>query len=141
MRLARLEPRAELRLFDEAESELVARALIALSMINPGDAAVLSRLMSQLADINNMAQAAPSLRNRTSLGGSDRDEATLSEHLCNLDGLEGDLCLPIKASLQRTFLVAKIQFLRAFVKSTGALNDPLTALRPLHLQLRYELAQ
>jgi hypothetical protein len=141
MRLARLEPRAELRLFDEAESELVARALIALSMINPGDAAVLSRLMSQLADINNMAQSAPSLRTRTMLGGSERDEQTLSEHLCHLDGLEGDLCLPIKASLQRTFLVAKIQFLRAFVKATGAMVDPSNELRPLNLQLRNELAQ
>src|SRR5688572_22877491 len=99
MRLARLEARAELRLFDEAESELVARALIALSLINPSDAAVLSRLMSQLADINNMAQSAPSLRMRTSLGGQERDERSLSEHLCNLDGLEGDLCLPTKASL------------------------------------------
>jgi hypothetical protein len=49
MPVARAETVPDLRLFDEAESELVARALIALSQISPGDAAVLGRLMSQLA--------------------------------------------------------------------------------------------
>jgi hypothetical protein len=141
MRLARTEPRPELRLFDEAESELVARALIALSQINPGDAAVLSRLMSQLADINGLLQSAPALRQRSSLGGVDRDERSLIDHLCVLDGLEGDLSLPVKAALQRVFLVAKIQFLRAFVKATGALIEQAPQLRPLNLQLRSELAQ
>jgi hypothetical protein len=141
MRLARSEPRHELRLFDEAESELVARALIALSQINPGDAAVLSRLMSQLADINGLVQSAASLRTRMVLGGCERDERSLIEHLCNLDGLEGDLCLPLKAGLQRTFLVAKIQYFRAFVKATGAVHEQAPQLKPLNLQLREELAQ
>ena len=61
MRLARSEVEPDLRLFDEAESELVARALIALSQIAPGDASILSRLMSQLADINHIISQTPSL--------------------------------------------------------------------------------
>jgi hypothetical protein len=37
--------------------------------------------------------------------------------------------------------MAKIQFLRAFVKTTAALSDKAPQLRPLSLQLREELAQ
>src|SRR5262245_44535202 len=112
MNLAMTEPPADLRLFDEAESELVARALIALSQIAPGDAAILSRLMTQLADLNQHIASVPSLRVRETLGGAERDSISLVEHLTQLDGLAGELDLPLKATLQRTFLIAKIQFLR-----------------------------
>jgi hypothetical protein len=142
MRLARSEfERPDLRLFDEAESELVARALIALSQIAPGDAAILSRLMSQLADINHIISQTPSLRTPDTLGGSERDEESLITHLVGLDGLAGDLAIPLKGTLQRSFLIAKIQFLRAFVKSTAALIPQAPQLRSLNLQLRDELAQ
>jgi hypothetical protein len=142
MRLARSEvERPDVRLFDEAESELVARALIALSQIAPGDAAILSRLMSQLADINHIISQTPSLRTSDSLGGSERDEDSLITHLVGLDGLAGDLAIPLKGTLQRSFLIAKIQFLRAFVKSTAALIPQAPQLRSLNLQLRDELAQ
>jgi hypothetical protein len=141
MRLAHAESASALRLFDESESELVARALIALSQIAPGDAAVLSRLMSELADINAIITASPSLRESGSLGGQERDYGTLITHLTHLDGLSGDLDLPIKATLQRAFLIAKVQFLRAFVKSTAALTEQAPQLEPLNLQLRSELAQ
>lgn len=141
MPVARAETRPDLRLFDEAESELVARALIALSQISPGDAAVLGRLMSQLADLNHLISVTPSLRLRDRLGGEERDEQTLLHHLGGIDGLAGDLDLPFKATLQRTFLTSKIQFLRAFVKSTSALIGQAPQLRPLNLQLRDELAQ
>ena len=128
-------------MFDEAESELVARALIALTQIAPGDAGLLSRLMSQLADINQIIANTPSLRLKETLGGGERDQNTLVAHLTQLDGLAGDLDLPFKAILQRTFLISKIQFLRAFVKLTTALIPQAPQLRPLNLQLRSELAQ
>ncbi|HLU66703.1 MAG TPA: hypothetical protein VKZ63_10530, partial [Kofleriaceae bacterium] len=142
MRLARSEPEpAHLRLFDEAESELVARAMIALAQIRPGDAEILGRLMSQLADINRIISETPSLKQQDSLGGAERSEQTLIEHLIHIDGLGGDLDVPLKGTLQRTFLISKIQFLRAFVKSTSALIPRAPQLRPLNLQLRDELAQ
>lgn len=141
MALASYQERPGLQLFDEAESELVARALIALAQIAPGDADVLSRLMSQLADLNNQVWATPSLRESQTLGGITRDADTLVEHLRHIDGLLGDLDLPVKATLQRTFLLAKIQFLRAFVKATTALCDQAPQLAPLNVQLREELAQ
>jgi hypothetical protein len=63
------------------------------------------------------------LRRPTALGGEARDESTLIEHLCGIDGLSGDLALPLKATLSRTHLLTKINFLRGFVKATAALGD------------------
>jgi hypothetical protein len=97
--------------------------------------------MSQLADLNRLIIDAPSLRIRDALGGSSRDAGTLICHLTQIDGLAGDLDLPFKATLQRTFLISKIQFLRALVKSTSALIAGSPELRPVNLQLRDELAQ
>jgi hypothetical protein len=141
MSLARQQAPSEFRLFDETESELVARSLIALAQIAPGDADILSTLMKQLADLNQIIWQIPSLRSTQYLGGEKRNYETLLEHLCRTDGLEGDLELPVKAVLQRTFLMSKIQFLRAFVKATGAVREQTPDLRPLNLQLREELAQ
>ena len=47
-----------------------------------------------------------------------RNEQTLIDHLCTIDGLSGDLVLPLKATLSRTYLLTKINFLRGFVKAT-----------------------
>jgi hypothetical protein len=141
MSLARQQATSEFRLFDEAESELVARSLIALAQISPNDADILSALMKQLADLNAIIWQVPSLRTPQTLGDSERDYETLIAHLCRSDGLEGDLELPVKATLQRTFLMSKIQFLRAFVTATDALRERTSDLRSLNIQLREELAQ
>lgn len=141
MSLARQQAPSEFRLFDEAESELVARSLIALAQISPNDADILSSLMKQLADLNGIIWQIPSLRSSQTLGNHHRDYETLIAHLCRSDGLEGDLELPVKATLQRTFLMSKIQFLRAFVKATNALRERTPDLRSLNIQLREELAQ
>jgi hypothetical protein len=71
---------------------------------------------------------------------SDQDVRFKTENIRKKVGLEA-IWEPVKAALQRTFLVAKIQFLRAFVKATGALIEQAPQLRPLNLQLRSELAQ
>lgn len=141
MSLARQQASSEFRLFDEAESELVARSLIALAQISPNDADILSGLMKQLADLNEIIWQIPSLRTPSTLGNRHRDYETLIAHLCRSDGLEGDLELPVKATLQRTFLMSKIQFLRAFVTATNALRERTADLRSLNIQLREELAQ
>jgi hypothetical protein len=141
MALASTSQPIELRLFDEAESELVARALVALAQIAPGDADILSGLLAQLSDINSLVWRTPSLKKTQVLAGHERNVETLIDHLIRIDGLSGDLDLPFKGTLQRTFLMAKIQFLRAFVKTTAALSDKAPQLRPLSLQLREELAQ
>lgn len=133
--------RTALRLFDEAESQLLARALIVISKVAPGDAEILSRLMAKLAEISQVVWSSPSLRDTQTLGGKTRDAASLIDHLGQIDGLSGDLDLPIKATLQRTFLMAKIQFLRGFVKSACALRKEEPELVALSGELREELAQ
>ena len=107
----------------------------------PGDAKVLSRLMDRVADLASQLESEPSLRTREELGGIARDGATLVSHLCSLDGLGGDLDLPFRATLSRTLLIAKVQFLRGFVKSVCALPQEEEPIHTLNLELREELAQ
>jgi hypothetical protein len=128
-------------LFDDAETELIERALAAVTRKAPEDAASLRELLDQLATLSNALSATRPLRKPSSLGGERRDKNTLIEHLCQLDGLSSDLVLPLKATLSRTFLLAKIMFLRGFIKATGALAATGPEFPLLTHQLRDELAQ
>lgn len=127
--------------FDNRESELIDAALAAVTVKAPRDAAVLRGLMERLSVLGNVLSAARPLRNPTQLGGMSRNISTLTEHLCNIDGLSGDLVLPLKATLSRTFLLAKIMFLRGFIKATSALTDQGDEFCEFSHQLREELAQ
>ena len=77
------------------------------------------------------------LRRPTQLGGEARDEQTLIDHLCEIDGLSGDLVLPLKATLSRTHLLTKINFLRGFVKATTVLHQDI----PTAAQMTYDPAR
>jgi hypothetical protein len=127
--------------FDHHESELIDAALLAVTEKAPRDAAVLRGLMERLSVLGNVLSAARPLRNPTQLGGMSRNISTLTEHLCNIDGLSGDLVLPLKATLSRTFLLAKIMFLRGFIKATSALTEQGPEFAQFSHQLREELAQ
>ena len=129
------------QLFDDAESELIDRALSAVTRSAPSDAAVLRGLMSQLATLSEVLATSRMLRKPATFAGETRDEQTLTQHLCQIDGLSGDLLLPMKATLSRTFLMAKINFFRAFIKATGALAEVGPEFPDLSHQLREELAQ
>ena len=110
----------QVQLFDEQESELVSRALVLISKAAPQDAEVLSGLLGRLAETSKQIFDTPSLDTESFLASQSRDGDSLISHLCGLDGLEGDLALPTKAILQRSFLLRKIQFFRGFVKATSA---------------------
>jgi len=125
---------------DRRESELVQQALEAVASRSPADAAILQGLLGELRATGDLLDRQRPLRRATSLGGETRDEATLIEHLCSMDGLSGDLVLPLKATLSRTHLLTKINFLRGFVKATSALVDVPHATKMTH-DLREELAQ
>lgn len=125
---------------DRHEAELVEQALTAVMSRQPQDAAILQGLMAELKATGELLDRQRPLRRPTALGGEGRDEATLIEHLCSLDGLSGDLALPLKATLSRTHLLTKINFLRGFVKATAALGDAPNAVRMTH-ELREEVAQ
>ncbi len=125
---------------DRHESELVHQALEAVASRSPADAAILQGLVGELRATAELLDRQRPLRRPTSLGGEHRDESTLIEHLCTMDGLSGDLVLPLKATLSRTHLLTKINFLRGFVKATSALVDVPNADKMAH-ELREELAQ
>jgi hypothetical protein len=122
---------------DRHETELVEEALAAVGETSPADAEILVGLIEELKATSSLLDRQRPLRRPTSLAGVPRNEQTLIEHLCNLDGLSGDLALPLKATLSRTYLLTKINFLRGFVKATAALPN---CARMTH-DLREELAQ
>jgi len=126
---------------DRHEAELIDQALKAVASRNAADAEVLSGLIEQLRETSQLLDRTRPLRKPTALGGEKRDEKTLTGHLCKLDGLSGDLVLPLKATLSRTYLLTKIMFLRGFVKSTTALESQGPDFRRLSHDLREELAQ
>lgn len=128
-------------LFDAEETALIERALSAVVRKAPDDAASLRALLDQLASLSNVLAGMKPLRTPSVLGGERRDKDTLIEHLCHLDGLSSDLVLPLKATLSRAFLLAKIMFLGGFVKSASALIEEDSEFPLLTHQLREELAQ
>jgi hypothetical protein len=128
-------------LFARDESLLIDRALSAVERKAPTDAAALRHQIEQLATMTTVLASERRLDRPTRLAGEQRDRDTLIAHLCRLDGLSGDLVLPLKAILSRTFLLSKIMFLRGFVKATGALADEGAEYAQLSHQLREELAQ
>jgi hypothetical protein len=129
-----------LTVLDRHESELVEQALHAVAARAPADAEILRGLVEELQATSGLLDRQRPLRRPTALGGEPRNEQTLIEHLCSLDGLSGDLALPLKATLSRTYLLTKINFLRGFVKATSALGDIPGGGRMTH-DLREELAQ
>ncbi len=122
---------------DRRETELVQRALVAVAARSPEDADILRGLMEELRATSTLLDRQRPLRRPTALGGEARDEQTLIDHLCTLDGLSGDLALPLKATLSRTYLLTKINFLRGFVKATQVTDG----CAPVAHDLREELAQ
>ena len=125
---------------DSHEAELVEQALEAVAAHSATDVEILRGLIEELKATSGLLDRQRPLRRPTALGGEARDEQTLMDHLCTLDGLSGDLALPLKATLSRTYLLTKINFLRGFVKATSALGDVPNCVRMAH-DLREELAQ
>lgn len=127
-------------ILDPHENELVEQAFAVVMARSPHDAAILTELVDQLNGTSALLDRQRPLRRPTALGGELRDERTMIEHLCTLDGLSGDLGLPLKATLSRTYLLTKINFLRGFLKATAAIGNAPDAARMAH-ELREELAQ
>ncbi|HEX7836197.1 MAG TPA: hypothetical protein VF469_01975 [Kofleriaceae bacterium] len=128
------------RVLDPHEGELLKLAMAAVATHSPTDALILQGLINELKATSDLLDRQRPLRRPTALGCEARDESTLIDHLCTLDGLSGDLALPLKATLSRTHLLTKISFLRAVVKATSVLRDSAVSARMAHA-LREKLAQ
>lgn len=129
------------QIFDDEESLLVDRILDVVTRKAPSDAVVLRSLMDTLAHLSDVLSHSRRLRKPTRLGNEARNEETLTDHLCQIDGLAGDLVLPFRANLSRTFLLAKIDFFRACLKSMNPLVDGTPTHSLLVHELREEFAQ
>ncbi len=132
-------------LLDHHEVEVVDEALRLVAARAPVDAQILRDLIGQLRETNALLASSRPLRAPTAMGGEHRNESTLIDHLITLDGLSGDLMLPLKATLSRTALLTKINFLRAFIKATSAVaarsdGGAAETARVIH-DLNEELAQ
>jgi hypothetical protein len=125
---------------DRHESELIEQALAAVEAHSTTDADILKGLIEELKATAGLLERQRPLRRPTALGGEPRNEQTLMDHLCTIDGLSGDLALPLKATLSRTYLITKINFLRGFEKATSRLVNVPGSDRMAH-ELREELAQ
>ena len=129
------------QIFDDEESVLVERVLDVITRKAPSDATVLRQLMDSLAGLSEVLMHSHRLRKPTRLANVSSDEETMTEHLCQIDGLAGDLVLPLRATLSRTFLLAKIDFFRACIQSTSVHAAEDTRFSELSHELREELAQ
>ena len=126
---------------DRHEIEVVDRALRVVAARAPVDAQILRDLIGQLRETNALLETTRPLRQKTALGGEARDQETLIAHLVSIDGLSGDLVLPLKSTLSRTCLLTKIMFLRGFIKATSAIHDGEVEMSRLIHDLNEELAQ
>ena len=134
------------QLFDSEEDQILRSAMKLIERFSPCDSESLLRHINELNTLNENLLAMPSLHKEEMLGGRIRNSTSLIAHLTQSDGLAGDLDLPIKATLQRTFLLAKIQLFRAFVAATTGIDIPSEheANAPINevvTELREELAQ
>lgn len=135
------EMRPEPAPFNHVESELIGRALGHIGRVCPEDAKILRGQIARLRDLLMLLWETPSLRAPHTLGAERRDESTLIDHMCSADGLSGDLELPLKATLSRTFLLAKIQCFGGFVRAVQELSRRGHDLGNLGRSLRDEHAQ
>src|SRR5688572_11322138 len=86
-------PAFVLGVLDRHETELVTQALDAVTRNAPADAEILKNLINELTATQALLDRQRPLRRPTQLGGEPRNEQTLMDHLCTIDGLSGDLAL------------------------------------------------
>lgn len=129
------------QIFDDEEAVLIERVLDSVTRMAPSDAAVLRRLMDTLSGLSEVLARSQRLHKPTKLANVASDERTMTEYLCQIDGLAGDLALPVRASLSRSFLLAKIDFFRACIKVTSVQAAENKHLGALCHELREEMAQ
>jgi hypothetical protein len=116
--------------FDEAERKLVAEAMNAVRSANREQHTALQGALARLTKLAELIRDSPSMatgwhaRGRRSFSGE-----TLIELLCRVPDYDLDLNIPTKAILGQTFLIAKINFLKALGYAVEPLSRPELAQR------------
>ncbi len=123
--------------FDEAEQTLIAEVFRALRAASPEQEGTMRAALDRLTRLADLIRDSPSMatgwhaRGRPSFSGE-----TLIELLCRVPDYDLDLHIPTKAVLGQSYLIAKINFLKALGYAVEPLGHPDLAQR-----LQYELGQ
>ena len=119
-------------LLDFAERRMLREAAACLRG-HPESLAWMEGLLGCLDQLGHVLERFPSLLDSSTLAGRSRDPDSLVERLIRLGSFASPLELPVKASLARDFVLAKIQAFRAIllavqapgVQAPGALSEEL----------------
>jgi hypothetical protein len=129
------------QIFDQQETALITLALTAIELVAPDDASVIRTHIRRLGHVRDVIDTTPSLDETWSFAGRQHSRESLLDRLIESDGFTGELRLPVRATMSRTFLVLKIQLLRDFVRAVTRQLDRNEEWTRLDRQLREELAQ
>jgi hypothetical protein len=123
---------------DAAERELIDAAITAVEKPNPKQHEVLSAALTRLRKTAELIRDSPSIGTSWGGGGGRAFSAdTLIAQLCRVPDYDLDLHIPTKAVIGQTFLIAKINFLKA----VGYTLESVSAPAPLRERTAREVAQ
>lgn len=134
-------PSTHHQVFDKKETALVVLALTAIEFVAPEDATIIRAHIRRLHALRDVIETTPSLDESHRFAGELHSRDRLLDRMCASDGYTGELDLPLRAILSRTFLLLKIQLLRDFVRAADRQLDRNPEWDKLDRQLRDELAQ
>lgn len=125
-------------LLDSAEVNILEETLAYLEG-QPENQAVVRENLERLIRLGEVVRSFPSLYTAGRLGGQYRNAETLVDQLIQLGPFASALRLPVKASLARDYVLAKIQVFRAALL---AIRSPRGRVPPaLEEGLRHEMSQ
>jgi len=124
--------------FDEAEAQHVQAALALVGATNPDEQTLLRTALSRLERTASLVRDTPSMSAPwRSRGGRNFSGESLVDLLCRVPDYDLDLNIPTKAVLGQTYLIAKINFLKALRYAL----EPLDPSAELSMGLSYELGR
>jgi len=124
-------------LLDEEELQVLQQAVSCVTAVDVR--AIIEEKLATLTKLADTLQSIPSLYEEESLAGSHRSLETLIEQVASQGGFISPIALPLKASLARDYVLAKIQTFKAiFLSLKTAANSEVSDCKS---QLQSEIGQ
>jgi len=102
-------------LLDEEELQVLQQAVSCVTAVDAR--AIIEEKLATLAKLADTLQSIPSLYEEESLAGSHRSLETLIEQVASQGGFISPIALPLKSSLARDYVLAKVQTFKAILLS------------------------
>ncbi len=110
---------AELDFLDASERELVRESLVVIEESEPAQAALLRGNLARLASAADLVQKSPSVLSDVDARRFARESGeSLLDLLCQVPDWDFDLQVPVRVIFGQSYLIAKINFLKAMVERT-----------------------